>query len=343
MPTLMEIAQAIGGRVEGDGSVEITHACEIAAGSPGGLSFLADPKYARHLASTAASAVIVDTQVDPGGKPAIRVANPAKGFALALSLLYPPQPAPEGIDPAARLGTETVLGKGVSIGPFAVIEDGVTIGAETAIFSGAFIGRGTRIGKRCTIHPRVVVYAGMEIGDSVIIHAGAVIGADGFGYTTEDDLHYKIPQVGGVVLEAGVEVGANTTIDRGTLSNTVIGEMTKLDNLVHIAHNVNVGRGCLFAAQVGVAGSTTIGDYVTLAGQVGVADHLTIGDRAVVAAKSAVLQAVPAGRFYAGIPAGERQQWLRQSGAVKALPEMSRRLRRLEARMGRIKADEPVE
>ena len=333
MPTLVQIAEVVSGEVDGDGSIEITHACEITSGTAGGITFLADPKYSRQLASSQASAVILKVGADAHGKPSIRVANPTRAFAEVLAYLYPEVPPLPGVHPSAALGREVQLGREVSIGPCAVIGDEVTIGDGSIIRAGVSVGRGTMIGRRVHLHPNVVIYEGMRLGDEVIVHSGAVIGSDGYGYVTEEDVHYKIPQVGRVVIGNQVEVGANSTIDRGTIGDTVIGDGTKIDNLVHIAHNVKIGRGCLFAGEVGIAGSTTIGDFVTLAGQVGVADHLTVGDRVVVAGKSAVMQSIPAGQFYSGHPAVEHQRWLRQQAATKQLPELARRLRHMEARL----------
>ncbi len=336
MPTLAQIAEVVRGEVDGNGSIEITHACEVTSGSSGGITFLADPKYDRHLDSSPATAVILKAGADSHGKPAIRVSNPARAFAEALAFLYPEVPPLSGVHPAATLGREVQLGREVCIGPCVVIGDEVSIGEESIIGAGVSVGRDTVIGRRVQLHPNVVIYDGMRLGDEVIIHSGAVIGADGYGYVTEEDVHYKIPQVGRVIIGNQVEIGANSTIDRGTIGDTVIGDGTKIDNLVHIAHNVKIGRGCLFAGMVGIAGSTVIGDFVTLAGQVGVADHVTIGDRVVVAAKAAVRQSIPAGRFYAGDPAVEHQKWLRQYGAIKQLPELTRRLRKLEASLARL-------
>ncbi|UCD37089.1 MAG: UDP-3-O-(3-hydroxymyristoyl)glucosamine N-acyltransferase [Fidelibacterota bacterium] len=335
MPTLAQIAEVIHGEVEGDGSMEITHACEVTSGTPGGITFLADPKYSRELESSPASAVILKDTFEAFGKAAIRVANPARAFADTLAFLHPEIPAKPGVHPTALVGENVRLGREVSIGPYAVIGDEVVVGGGTVIGVGVYIGRGTSLGSRNRLYPNVVVYEGMSLGEEIIIHSGSIIGSDGYGYLTDGDIHHKIPQVGRVVIGDRVEIGANTAIDRGTIGDTVIGEGTKIDNLVHIAHNVKIGRGCLFAGEVGIAGSVTIGDFVTLAGQVGVADHLTVGDRVVVAAKSAVMQSIPSGQFYAGIPAVEHPRWLRQHGAIKQLPELVRRLRELEARVAR--------
>lgn len=310
--------------------MEITHGCEIAHGSPGGITFLASPRYADYLAKSPASAVILDTETDNQGKPAIRLSNPSKGFTEAMAYLYPQPTPPQGIHPTAVLGSEVNIGSGVSIGPYVVIDDGVTIGSGSVIGAHVTIGPGTTLGSRVRLHPHVVLYGDIRLGDEVVIYSGTVIGSDGFGYITEDDVHYKIPHIGRVIIGNQVEIGANCTIDRGSIGDTVIGDGTKIDNLVHIAHNVTLGRGCLLAGEVGIAGSVVIGDYVTLAAQVGVVDHLTLGDRVVVAGKSAVRQSLEAGQVYAGDPAEPHSRWLRQRAILKKLPELARRVRSLE-------------
>lgn len=335
MPTLAQIAQVIHGEVVGDGTVEITHGCEITRGSPGGVTFLAGPRFADYLATSPASAVILDTETDNQGKPAIRVSNPSKGFADAMAYLYPKPTPPQGIHPTAVLGSEVNIGPEVSIGPYAVIDDGVTIGSGSVIGAHVIIGPGTLLGSRVRLHPHVVLYGGVRLGDEVVIDSGTVVGSDGFGYITEGDVHYKIPHIGRVIIGNQVEIGANCAIDRGSIGDTVIGEGTKMDNLVHIAHNVTLGRGCLLAGEVGIAGSVVIGDYVTLAAQVGVADHLTLGDRVVVAGKSAVRQSLEVGQVYAGDPAEPYTRWLQQSAVIKKLPDLARRVRSLEKHLAK--------
>ncbi len=311
--------------------MEITHGCEIASGSPGGIIFLASPRYADYLATSPASAVILDTETDNQGKSAIRVTNPSRGFAEAMAYLYPQPTPPQGIHPTAVLGSKVNIGPEVSIGPYVVIDDEVTIGGGSVIGARVTIGPGTTLGSRVTLHPHVVLYGGIRLGDEVVIYSGTVVGSDGFGYNTEDDVHYKIPHIGRVIIGNQVEIGANCTIDRGSIGDTVIGDGTKIDNLVHIAHNVTLGRGCLLAGEVGIAGSVVIGDYVTLAAQVGVVDHVTLGDRVVVAGKSAVRQSLDAGQVYAGDPAEPHAHWLRERAIIKKLPELARRIRSLES------------
>ena len=330
MPSLAEIAESINGRLDGDGATSITHCCEIDPGSPEGLTVLGMASAVELLEASPASAVILSPGAASAGRPAIRVDNPAKGFAQALALLHPAAEPVRQVHPATALGGGVSLGKNLSIGPFAVIGDGAVLEDDVIIGAGVVIGDGVVVGPGSRLFPRVVLYDRVQIGADVRIHSGTVIGSDGFGFVTENDTHIKVPQVGRVVIGDRVEIGANCTIDRGTIGETVIGEDTKLDNLVHIAHNVKIGRGCLFAAEVGIAGSTVIGDYVTLAGQVGVISHISIGDRTVVASRAAVLKPIGAGQFCGGFPAEDQRQWLRKQVALKSLPEMLHRLHVLE-------------
>ncbi len=336
MPTLAEIAVQVQGQLEGDGSIEITHACDIKEGRPGGIAFLADPRYAGHLAASAVSAVIVQPEADSHGKPAIRMDNPKRGFALALAYLYPPELPEPGIHPTAVIGDHVQLGREACLGPYVVVGDRARLGDRVWLQAGCVIGDEVEIGSRTRIAPQVVLYSRTVVGQDVIINSGTVIGTDGFGYVIEEDPPLKIIHLGRVIIGDQVEIGANCTIDRGTIGDTVIGTGTKIDNLVQIAHNVRIGRGCLLSGETGISGSTTIGDHVILAGQVGVADHLTIGDRAIVAGKAAVRQSLEGGRVYAGDPAVEHPHWLRQTTAAGQLPELVKRMRALENRQEQV-------
>ncbi len=330
MPTLAEIAAHVQGQLEGDGSTEITHGCEIKDGTPGGIAFLADPRYAAPLAASELSAVIIGPDTDSRGKPAIRMDNPKRGFALALALLYPPPQPEPGIHPSAIISTKANLGEDVSIGPYVVIGDDTQLGAGAWIQAGCVIGDAVTVGRGARFFPRVVLYDRTVVGEDVIINAGTVIGIDGFGYVTEEEPPMKITHLGRVVIGDQVEIGANCTIDRGTIGDTVIGDGTKIDDQVHIAHNVSIGRGCLLSGETGIAGSVTLGDHVILAAQVGVADHLTIGDRAIVAGAGVVRQSLEGGKVYAGDPAIEHPSWMRQVTVAKQLPELVKRVRALE-------------
>ncbi|MEE9465240.1 MAG: UDP-3-O-(3-hydroxymyristoyl)glucosamine N-acyltransferase [Candidatus Neomarinimicrobiota bacterium] len=330
MPTLAEIAAQVQGQLEGDGSIEITHACDIKDGTRGGIAYLADPRYAAPLAASELSAVIISPEMDPQGKPAIRMDNPKRGFALALASLYPPPQPEAGIHPSAIIGAEARLGDDVSIGPYVVIGDGAQLGDGAWIQAGCVIGDEVTIGRGARFFPRVVLYDRTVVGEDVIINSGTVVGIDGFGYVTEEEPPLKITHLGRVIIGDQVEIGGNCTIDRGTIGDTVIGDGTKIDDQVHIGHNVLIGRGCLLSGKSGIAGSVTIGDHVILAAQVGVADHVTIGDRAIVAGRGTVRQSLEGGKVYAGDPAIEHPHWMRQVTVAKQLPELFRRIRALE-------------
>lgn len=332
MPTLDQVAHEINGVVEGNGSLEVTHVCEIKSGDIGGITFLVDPKFKDELASSPATAVIVDGDANACGKPAIRVKNATKGFAEAIAYLHPEKVIEPGIHPSAAVGGNVTVGDDICVGPHVVIGDGSTVGNGSTIAAGAVIGANCEIGNNVRLDANVVLYDNSILGDQVIIQSNSSIGSDGYGYTTEDGIQQKIPHIGNVVLHDHVEIGSNVAIDRGTIGSTVIGEGTKIGNLTHIAHNVKIGQHCLLTGQIGIAGSTVVGDYVTIAGQVGIISHATVGDRTIIASKAAVMQSVPAGSFISGMPASDHKQWLRQSAAIKKLPEAIAQLRSLENR-----------
>jgi UDP-3-O-[3-hydroxymyristoyl] glucosamine N-acyltransferase len=262
------------------------------------------------------------------------VAQPRVALAVLLPIFYPPARYPPGIHPTATVAASAAVDPSAHIGPQCVVGEEVRIGARTALLGGNHVGQGTRIGDDCRLFPHVVVYPGCSLGDRVSVHAGSVIGADGYGYTFDAGRHLKVLQVGNVVIGDDVEIGANTCIDRAALSSTRIGEGTKVDNLVHVAHNVTIGRHCLIMGQVGFAGSTELGDYVVVASQSGIAGHLKIGPQAVIGAKSGVLRDIPPKTTVLGIPAVPDQQAKRQWIATQQLPELIRRVRAIEARLG---------
>ncbi|MDA8078908.1 MAG: UDP-3-O-(3-hydroxymyristoyl)glucosamine N-acyltransferase [Nitrospiraceae bacterium] len=329
---LKELAEILGGSVIGNPEVEITGAAGIREAQPGQITFVSSPRYLKHLFQTKASCVIVKDNVESAPAPLLKVENPQYAFARALELFYPRQAAPAGISDKAVVSPKASLGPGVTVMPFAYIGDDAVIGEGTVIAPFVFIGERTRIGCRCVLHPQVTVREEVIIGDRVIIHAGTVIGADGFGYVFEKGEHYKIPQVGGVIIEDDVEIGANSSVDRATIGNTVVGRGTKIDNLVQIGHNVKIGAKSILVAQVAIGGSAEIGSYVTLAGQVGIADHALIESETIIAARSGASGAVRKG-VYAGAPIIPHKDWLRASVLFGKLPEMSRKLRELEDRL----------
>jgi UDP-3-O-[3-hydroxymyristoyl] glucosamine N-acyltransferase len=332
---LADIAHALGCELRGDGDVDIVDVASIEDAPPGTLTFLADRRLAGKLAGTRAAAVLLPRDAADVALPSLRAAHPYLAFIAAVELFHPraPRPAP-GVHPTAVVAATATLGAGAWIGPHVVIGERVTIGRDATLHAHVTLYDDVTIGDRFTAHAGVVVRERVRIGDRVVLHAGAVIGSDGFGYLPLPDGIRKIPHVGTVVLEDDVEVGANATIDRAAFGATVVGRGTKIDNLVMVAHGCRIGAESLLAAQVGLAGSTTLGRRVMLGGQVGAAGHLSIGDGAQAAAKSGIHGNVPAGAVVAGYPAVDVRRWRRSMAALSQLPEVLRRLRRLERRLG---------
>jgi UDP-3-O-[3-hydroxymyristoyl] glucosamine N-acyltransferase len=328
---LSDIAGLVGGEVVGKNDLEITGVAPIGQAGPGDLTFVANPRYRPLLKTTRASAAIVDTQTEWPAMALIRHPNPYYAFLLILRQFHPDErPVAPGVHPQAIVASGVVLGKEVGISPFAVIESGAKIGGHTLIGAGCFIGRGVEIGADCIVYPNVTVREKSKIGNRVIIHSGTVIGSDGFGYAKEKGVYHKIPQVGTVVIEDDVELGANVTIDRATMGETRIGKGTKIDNLVQIAHNVKIGENSIVVSQVGISGSTEVGKNVTIAGQVGLTGHLHIGDGAIIAAQSGGHRDVKPGQIVLGSPAREMQKSKRIEAIISNLPEYIEKLKRLE-------------
>jgi len=332
--TVSEIAAYVNGTVTGDGSVVIRGFAGLEEAGPGDLSFLSNLRYAAQLKTTRASAVLAapDQEGTCGTAAAvIRVANPSAAFSQILAWMVDPVPESFlGIHPTAVISASARLGDDVTVGPHAVIEDHVVIGSRTRIRAGVFVGTASAIGDDGEIHPNVTIAHHSRIGHRVIIHSGTVIGSDGFGYLTENGVHTKIPQIGIVQICDDVEIGANVTVDRARFDKTVIGEGTKIDNLVQIAHNVRIGKGCVIVSQTGIAGSTTIQDYVVLGGQVGVAGHLTVGAGTRVAAQSGITNSVEPQSVLFGSPAQDHMRAKRIRAAVNKLPEALKEMRALQ-------------
>ena len=338
---LRELAERLDCRLEGEGEVDIRRVAGIEHAEAGDLTFVANPKYHQHLSTTQASAIILSDQAPAEGMRAsvLRSANPYLAFAKAVGLLTHSTPPVRGRDPLSAVSATATLGAEVSIGAFAVIGDGAVIGARTIVFPNAVIGPGAIVGDDCVVHAHVSIRERVRVGHRVIVQDGAVIGSDGFGFVRQPDgSHFKIPQHGDVVVEDDVEIGANTTIDRPAVGETRIGAGTKIDNLVQIAHGVIVGRRVLFAAQVGIAGSTTIEDDVVLAGQVGVAGHLRIGRGVVATAQTGVPNSVDAGTMISGYPAIPNRDWLKASAVFRQLPALKKRVAELEDRLAELEA-----
>ena len=331
---LQEIAARLECRLEGDGTIDIHGVAGIEDAGPGELTFFTNRKYAAELRSTRAAAVILAESAEAAPCAMLRAKQPYLAFARAVALFEDPwRPAP-GVHRLAWVADGVTLGADVSIGPYAVIGEGAQIGPRTIVHPHVTIGRLVEIGEDCLIHARVSIRERIRVGHRVIVQDGAVIGSDGFGFARRaDGTHHKIPQIGAIVIEDDVEIGANTTIDRPAVGETRIGAGTKIDNLVQIAHGVTIGKNVLLAAQVGIAGSVTIEDNVTLAGQVGVAGHITLGQGVVATAQTGIPNSVAAGEFVSGYPAIPNRDWLRSSAVFRKLPELKKRVAELERRI----------
>ncbi len=334
---LRDIADRLHCRLEGDGDLDIVGVAAIRKAGPGDLTFVSNARYLPDLASTRASAVILSADNGAAAHPScavLRADDAYTAFARAVSLFAPASAPTAGIDPLSSIAGDARIGEDVSIGPFVTIGPGASVGARTVIHPNVVVGAAARIGDDCVIHPQTSIRARVVIGDRVTLHDGVVVGSDGYGFARQrDGSHLKIPQHGDVVIEDDVEIGANSTIDRPSIGETRIGAGTKIDNLVHVAHGVAIGKRVLLAAQVGIAGSTSIGDDVMMAGQTGVTGHVTVGERAVIGAKSAVLQSVEPGAFVTGSPAFTHTDWRKASVVFRQLPSMKKRLEELEQRI----------
>ncbi len=335
--TLKEIAAFVGGELVGDPSVVITGISGIKEAKKGEITFLANPKYARLMKTTRASAIITSKEITDSKKPLIRTDNPSLAFAKVVELVAPNHIGhPKGIHPTAIIDSTASLGKNVAIGPYAIIEKNVTIGDNTIIYGGCYIGSKTSIGEGCLIYPNVTIRERIQIGNHVIIHSGAVIGSDGFGFATVKGIQKKIPQIGTVLIEDEVEIGANVTIDRARFDKTIIGKGTKIDNLVQIAHNVVIGKNCIIVAQAGISGSTRLGEGVILAGQAGVVGHITIGKGAIVAAQAGVTKSVPPNTKVSGYPAKPHNIAKRVNACVQKLPDLYKHIKKLEEKIEKL-------
>ncbi|HEY3332719.1 MAG TPA: UDP-3-O-(3-hydroxymyristoyl)glucosamine N-acyltransferase [Capsulimonadaceae bacterium] len=336
--TVGELAALVDGFVEGDSNVLIQGIANIEDAQAGDVTFAESAKLLDNASRSGASAVIVPQTGSLHGKPLIRVKNPRFAFAQVLRIFAPEPKIFKGIHPTASIGADASLGANVSVHANAVIGDGVTIGQNSVIYPFTYVGDNVTIGDNCVIYPNVVLHDDTVIGSGVVIHSGTVLGTDGFGYMFIDDRHYKIPQIGRVIIEDDVEIGANVTIDKARTGSTTIGRGTKIDNLVHIAHNCTIGRNCVIVAQVGVSGSVTIGNGVILAGQAGIKDHITIGDGAIVAAKSGVIGDLAAGSFVSGRYGRPHHNEMRKMVEMERLPGLQKRLKSLEKRLAQLES-----
>ncbi len=332
---LAEIAAAIGASVEGDDQTLIRNIAPIQTAEAGDLSFVAGQKYTRYIATTSASALILAPGVACDRVPVLRHNNPYLAYACAVALLNPEQPlVPAGIHESAVVEQGAVIHPSAAVGPLCHVCRGAHIGAATQLVSSVFVGEDVSVGENCLLYPGVSIMRDCRIGKDVILHSGVVIGSDGFGFAQSDEGAVKIKQIGWVEVADEVEIGANSTVDRGAIGPTRIGYRTKIDNLVQIGHNVQIGEHCLIVSQVGISGSTHLGNRVILAGQVGIAGHLKIGDNVTVAAQSGVNSSIEAGKIVFGYPARDIQQTQRIFAASTRLPELLRRVRKLEQAIG---------
>jgi UDP-3-O-[3-hydroxymyristoyl] glucosamine N-acyltransferase len=341
--SLGEIAERIKGELRGDPEVQIHGVAGIEEARAGDLTFVAHPKYAGFLKTTSASAVIVGmgTRIEGIKIPLIVHPNPYFALVKVLELFYKVKKSyPEMVHPTAVLSEGVKLEKGVHIGANVVLEEGVGIKSQTVILTGSFVGADSVIGENTLIYPNVTIRENVEIGKNVIVHSGTIIGADGFGYVKEGGIHHKIPQVGKVRIEDDVEIGANVTIDRATLGVTQVGKGTKIDNLVQIGHNVEIGENCIIVAQVGIGGSTKIGHDTIIAGQAGLAGHIRIGNRVVIGAQSGVTKNVPDDNTIFGYPAREISKTKKIEAHLSHLDFYIRKLRELEAALKNKKESE---
>ena len=336
--TVGQLAALIEGAVEGDANIAIRGISNIEDAQDGDITFAENDKLLSSAGRSRASAVIASTSslsaaYDLGNKTLIRVKNPRFAFAQALRIFAPEPKVYKGIHPTAIIGENVLFGHNASVHALAVIGDNVSLGDNCVIYPFAYLGDNVTVGDNCVIYPHVVLHDNTEIGNAVVIHSGSVLGTDGFGYMFIENRHHKIPQIGRVIVEDDVEIGANVTIDKARTGSTRIGAGTKIDNLVHIGHNVSVGKNCVIVAQVGVSGSVDIGDGVILAGQVGIKDHVTIGDGSIVCAKSMVIGDLPNSAFVSGMYGRPHGNEMRSQAIYGKLPELYKQIKDLEARL----------
>lgn len=327
---LKELADMLGAELTGPADVDIRGAAGVRDAGEGQITFITGKKNLKDLEHSRAAAAIVPLDTPTLRLPLLRLKNPRLAFAQILELFYVKPYQATGISEKAAIGTGVVIGAEPSIHPFVVLAEDVRVGERVTLYPGVSIGSGSVVDDDSIIHANVSIGHNIRIGKRVIIHAGTVLGSDGFGFVTEKGRHHKIPQVGGVIIEDDVEIGGNCTIDRAMLGNTVIQKGTKLDNLVHVAHNVTIGENCLIAGQVGIAGSSTIGNLVMFGGQVGVADHVTVGDQVMAGGGSGITRDVESGQVIAGYHAMPIRDWLKVQSILPKLPELLKRIRDLE-------------
>lgn len=336
--TLAEIHQLVGGTIHGNDQTLVFELAGLGESHPRALSFIANDKVLRAQKELRAGALLVHRHLPDFAIPQIVVGYPLLAFTQVAQKFFVRPIPPRGIAKDVTQGVDVRIGADPSIWPFVTLGDRVTIGARVTLYPGVFVGSDSKIGDDSVLHPNVVVREGCSLGARVIVHSGCAIGADGFGYVQHQGRHHKIPQLGGVVIEDDVELGANVTIDRATMGRTLIKQGTKIDNLVQIAHNVTVGAHSIVVAQVGIAGSTTIGHHVMIGGQAGISDHVQIGDQVMVAAKAGISRNVESNRIMSGAPALPHETSLKIQAVVNHLPELRQLVRSIEQRVETLEA-----
>ena len=338
--TANQIAGFIGGRVEGNGDAKVNTFAKIEEGKEGALSFLSNPKYTHYLYDTRSTIVLVNEDLvleHPVTATLVRVKNAYEAVAKLLQIYESMKPRKKGIDTLAYVSPTAKIGEDVYIGAFAYIGDGAVIGDGTQVWPNTVIGDGVKVGGKCLLYPNVTIYHGCQVGNNVTIHAGSVIGADGFGFAPNADGYDKIPQIGIVIIEDNVEIGANTCVDRSTMGATVIHQGVKLDNLIQVAHNCEVGENTVMSAQVGMAGSTKIGAWCMVGGQAGFSGHIHVADRTFVGAQSGVISDTKGNEQILGSPPMEPRQFFKSMAVFRRLPDMYRELNELRKEVAKLK------
>jgi len=340
--TAKQIAELIQGRVEGDENATISTFAKIEEGTPGAISFLSNPKYTHFIYETKSSVVLINEDVElekPVSATLIRVENAYESVAKLLQFYESMKPAKKGIDPLAFISPKAKVGEDVYVGAFACIGDGAVIGNGTQIYPHTVIGDGVTIGEKCLLYPNVTIYQGCKLGNNVTIHAGSVIGADGFGFAPNPDGYDKIPQIGIVVIEDNVEIGANTCVDRSTMGETIIHKGVKLDNLIQVAHNCEIGENTVMSAQAGMAGSTKIGAWCMAGGQAGFAGHIHVADKTFIGAQCGVISNTKGnGQQLIGSPAMDTKVFFKAKALYSKLPEMYRQIAALQKEIEELKS-----
>ena len=338
--TAKQIAELIQGRVEGDENTAVSTFAKIEEGVPGAISFLSNPKYTHYIYDTKSSVVLINEDVElekPVSATLIRVKNAYECVAKLLQFYESMKPAKKGIDSLAYISPKAQIGEDVYVGAFAYIGDGVVLGKGSQVYPHTVVCEGVTIGEKCILYPNVTIYQGCKLGNNVTIHAGSVIGADGFGFAPNTGGYDKIPQIGIVVIEDNVEIGANTCVDRSTMGQTIIHQGVKLDNLIQVAHNCEIGENTVMSAQVGLAGSTKIGSWCMVGGQAGFSGHIKIADKTFIGAQAGVISNTKSGQQLIGSPAIDPKVFFKASAIYKHLPEMYQQIAQLKREIEELK------